>query len=343
MQPRIYVYKITFEEVPYYYYGMHQEKVFGEEYWGSPIRNKWAWEFYTPKKQILQLFSTRHEAHEIEKRLIRPFLNEKWCLNANVGGVLTLEQYKEIGKRNYELKLGIHGLTKEQRVENARKAGKRNYELKIGIYARTPEQMTEHGKKSAEVHKKNGTGCFDPNRELVKMGGAAAGRKNVESGHLQQISELKYICLETGFISNANGLLTFQKKNGIDTSKRRLLTPEEYREKTRREFTVVSPTGEVFTGDDIDQFCREHKLIKNSFVKLLDGKSGSHNGFHLPDTELKFYANFTIRIPEGEIVHETNISRFCRNYSREDRKITISGIHRLIRGKISSHKGFTLV
>ena len=70
MQPRIYVYKITFEEVPYYYYGMHQEKVFDEEYWGSPKTNKWAWELYTPKKQILQLFSTRHEAYEIEKKLI---------------------------------------------------------------------------------------------------------------------------------------------------------------------------------------------------------------------------------------------------------------------------------
>ena len=51
--PRIYTYKITFEEVPYYYYGVHKEKRFNEEYWGSPHTNKWAWEFYTPKKQIL--------------------------------------------------------------------------------------------------------------------------------------------------------------------------------------------------------------------------------------------------------------------------------------------------
>lgn len=294
MQPRIYVYKITFEEVPYYYYGMHQEKVFDEEYWGSPKTNKWAWELYTPKKQILQLFSTRHEAYEIEKRLIKPFLDEKWCLNENVGGFVSLEQYKKAGK------------------------------------------------KAAETHKKNGTGCFDPNHEISRRGGLLGGRTNVESGHLRQISELKYICLETGFISSARGLASFQKSNGIDTSKRRLLTPEEYREKTRREFTVVSAEGEVFTGDDIDQFCKEHNLIKTSFVKVLDRKICHHYGFHLPDTELKFYVNFTIKTPEGEIVHETNISRFCRNYTREDRKIAISGIHELIRGKISSYKGFTL-
>ena len=35
MQPRIYTYKITFEEVPYYYYGSKKEKYFNEEYWGS--------------------------------------------------------------------------------------------------------------------------------------------------------------------------------------------------------------------------------------------------------------------------------------------------------------------
>jgi hypothetical protein len=71
--PRIYLYKITFEEVPYYYYGVHKETKFGEEYWGSPKTNKWCWELYTPKKQILQLFDFTDEGftarviqHEID-------------------------------------------------------------------------------------------------------------------------------------------------------------------------------------------------------------------------------------------------------------------------------------
>jgi hypothetical protein len=55
MQPRIYTYKITFEEVPYYYYGVHKEKTFNEEYWGSPVTNKWCWEFYTPKKTNIRI------------------------------------------------------------------------------------------------------------------------------------------------------------------------------------------------------------------------------------------------------------------------------------------------
>ena len=54
--PRIYIYKITFIDTPYYYYGVHKEKRYNEEYWGSPVTNKWCWELYTPKKQILEFF-----------------------------------------------------------------------------------------------------------------------------------------------------------------------------------------------------------------------------------------------------------------------------------------------
>ena len=65
--PRIYLYKITFEEVPYYYYGVHKEKKFDEYYMGSPITNKWCWEFYTPKKQILEVFEFSEEPYEYDE------------------------------------------------------------------------------------------------------------------------------------------------------------------------------------------------------------------------------------------------------------------------------------
>jgi len=88
--PRIYIYKITFEEVPYYYYGSKKEKYYNQEYWGSPVTHKWMWKFYTPKKQILQLFDTREEANAIENRIIKHFINEPYCLNENCGGIVSL-------------------------------------------------------------------------------------------------------------------------------------------------------------------------------------------------------------------------------------------------------------
>jgi hypothetical protein len=215
--PRIYVYKITFEEVQYYYYGSHKEKRFGEYYMGSPVKNKWAWEFYTPKIQILQFFDFTDEgykeAREIETRLIRPFLNtDKWCLNECCGGVYSLkvlrENGKKQGKKTKELGLGIFQLTEEQRRENSKKAIEKQRELGIGvfnipteqrrvvgrrsgqkckengtgIFAMTEEQKSENGKKTVEIHRKLGIGFFGLTSEQQSNSGKKGGKTSKERG-----------------------------------------------------------------------------------------------------------------------------------------------------------------
>jgi hypothetical protein len=93
--PRIYTYKVTFEEIPHWYWGVHKERKFGEIYLGSPITHKWMWEFYTPKIQILEFFECSAKGYKqaklVEDRLIRPDLNSALCLNENVGGQYSLE------------------------------------------------------------------------------------------------------------------------------------------------------------------------------------------------------------------------------------------------------------
>ena len=103
MHPRIYVYKITFEEVPYYYYGSKKEKYYNQKYYGSPKANKWCWEFYTPKKQILEFFEYSDKGYEkcreIENRLIKPFLNDPYCLNERYGGTYSIDVLRKNGKK----------------------------------------------------------------------------------------------------------------------------------------------------------------------------------------------------------------------------------------------------
>jgi hypothetical protein len=193
MQPRIYTYKITFEEVSYYYYGVHKEKYFNEDYWGSPVTNKWCWELYTPKKQILEFFDNNAdgwlEAQEIENRLIKSFLNDKLCLNENYGGILSLDVLKKTGKKAYKQSTGVHARTKEQMIidgkkggkSGGKKGGKKTYEQRKGIHALTKEQLSEQGKKT---------------------------------------NSQKWQCLITGYICNAGALSMHQKARGIDTSKR---------------------------------------------------------------------------------------------------------------------------
>ena len=278
--PRIYIYKITFEEVLYYYYGFHKEKVFGEYYMGSPYTHKWCWDFYTHKKQILQFFEYSDqgylEAQEVEKRLIKPFYNtDKWCLNENCGGVISLDICRRngnkmgpiVGKRNYELGIGIFGFDKEQRVETARKAGliggkivrdmgkgihaltpeqrseigkkggaiggkiagPKTYELSIGLHALTPEQRSEIGRRSGNKSKENGTGIF----AMTPEEWSEAGRKGGKVGGIKNKENGTGIFAmtpeEKSEIGKRNGKKVFEEGLGCFS-----LTPEERSEVSRK-------------------------------------------------------------------------------------------------------------
>src|SRR5210317_982171 len=222
--PRIYIYKITFEEVPYYYYGVHKEKKFDEEYWGSPVTHKWCWNFYTPKKQILQLFDFTDEgwleAQEVEGRLIRPVFNtDKWCLNESCMGIYSLVQKSKAGKiggkKLVEEKIGIFGRNQEDMIETSRKAGKKIYENKLGIHGRTKEQMIEDGKKGGKIGGKL-VGKYLKENKL----GMFSISKEERSEISKKVAYQKWMCLETGFVANAGNLAKYQRKRGIDTFKR---------------------------------------------------------------------------------------------------------------------------
>lgn len=234
MYPRIYVYKITFEEVPYYYYGVHKEKKYNEEYWGSPVSHKWVWEFYTAKKQILQFFEFTdfgwEEAQKIERRLIKPvYNNDKLCLNEHCGGNFSLNTRRKNGenavKIHKKLKIGLYGLTTDQRRENSRKMveekkgchklsseekshkskerAKKDLENKVGIY----KNLSINAKKGAEVNRKNGTGLWGMTKEQFSEN----GKRNCSQ---------KWKCTITGYISNAGALAHYQRNRGIDITNR---------------------------------------------------------------------------------------------------------------------------
>lgn len=99
MQPRIYTYKITFADSDYFYFGVHKEREFDEEYWGSPVTHREKWDLLVPRKEILNTFLTWEEARKAEIELIRPFLNDPLCLNENCGGFYSLEVTRESGRK----------------------------------------------------------------------------------------------------------------------------------------------------------------------------------------------------------------------------------------------------
>jgi hypothetical protein len=249
--PRIYIYKITFEEVLYYYYyGVHKEKYFNDDYMGSPVTHKWMWDFYTPKKQILEIFPFTDEgwleAQEVEGRLIRPVFNtDKWCLNENCGGIVSLDVRRKTGKITGQIHkengTGVCGIPIEEKRKNGEKGGKiggkRNAKNKTGFCGRSKEKMSEDGKIGGEImgqiHKKNRTGVcgipIEERKKNSKKGGkrayelccgvhALTPQQRNETG--KKVAYQKWMCLETGFVANAGNLTQYQRARGIDTSKR---------------------------------------------------------------------------------------------------------------------------
>lgn len=250
MQPRIYTYKITFEEVPYYYYGVHKEQRYNEYYMGTPKTHKWCWKLYTPNKQILELFDYSDEgwlnALNIEKRLIKQVYQiDRWCLNESCGGKVSLTILRKSGSatgiKTKTNKTGIFNQTKEQMSQNGKKGSSKCKELNLGIFSLTSEQKTIRSKKTAQKNKENNIGLFSLTEEERIENGKKGGIKSKElklgfhSRNKEQIIEdskkggnksslQKWQCLETGYVTNAGALSTYQKKRGIDTTKRKRIS-----------------------------------------------------------------------------------------------------------------------
>ena len=153
MDPRIYVYKITFEEIPDWYWGVHKETKYNEYYMGSPVTHAWKWEFYTPIKHIVQLFDYTdqgfREARNLEDRLILPDLHNPLCLNESTGGRYSLTSCSLGGKIASEL---LHSEKDEkgrsvQAISGGYASGKVWTEAKIENSKRTIKIATQAQKE----------------------------------------------------------------------------------------------------------------------------------------------------------------------------------------------------
>ena len=186
-----FVYKVTFEGTPYYYYGLHSTNNLNDGYLGSPSTHKWYWEFYEATLTPLEFFDTREQAFEAERRIIQVFLNEKNCLNEHSNACFSIAASK----------LGAAAQPREVRQANGRKAGAYGVANKVGAHGRSREEM----QKTA--------------RENFSKQTLEQKRINAQKQHSQ-----RWQCLVTGYITTPGPLSRYQKSRGIDTSLRVKLT-----------------------------------------------------------------------------------------------------------------------
>jgi hypothetical protein len=144
MKLRVYTYKITFDEIPHWYWGVHKERVPEDGYLGSPCTHKWMWDFYTPHLQICEVFPYTDEgwakAQMVEKNLIRHDLQNPLCLNEGCGNVLSLEACK------------LGGKTQGKKNKNRVHTEKAIANMKAGHA--TPESKKKRSRVTLEVFKR---------------------------------------------------------------------------------------------------------------------------------------------------------------------------------------------
>jgi hypothetical protein len=163
------------------------------------------------KQNITEEEAFKHEKYMIDvfgrKDLGTGILHNRTDGGEGSSGAIRTEKWKrniikadEISKKN---QTGIYSLTPEKRKE----VGLFCKERGIGIYSLTDEERKELGRKSGNYCKEKGLGIF-------------AETKEDRSKRTTQTNYQKWMCLETGFITNAGCLSRYQKARGIDKSKR---------------------------------------------------------------------------------------------------------------------------
>lgn len=211
------------------YIGVHKTTDPDDDYLGSNRVLKAAIEKYGKEKfdkEVLYVFDNEEEMFTKERELVNEeFITRDDTYNIGLGGMgwTGLGQYivdnkvgilsddyiknkksevsRSVQPKLRKEKLGIYGLTDEQRSEQGKKAAKTCEERGIGIFALTDEQRSENGRKGASTCKEKGVGLFgisfeersevskrtianmDPEvrREICSAGGKAGGAMGVKN------------------------------------------------------------------------------------------------------------------------------------------------------------------
>lgn len=276
MQPRIYTYKITFEEVPYWYWGVHKERKFGEAYFGSPSTNAWVWEFYTPRIQILEVFPYTddgwREANEVEDRLIKPDVNNPLCLNENYGGFFSLAVLSKGGKTRNQLpvKESTRAKLRERMLERLEDDDYRqkiievllaNQEKAI-LAAMTPESR----EKQRRALKENGNQIGEKNSQygtrLIHHKGLRQTRRIPKEAPLEE-------GWEEGAIYDFEAYFERLRKRGEKERQGELEKKRKWEEKR----SLYAPWWEVYKDHTFKEFCaitgysKSHQNLLDKFTR----------------------------------------------------------------------------
>jgi len=184
------------------------------------------------------------------------------------------------GPRTYKLKIGVHGLTPEQRTENGKKGSKKAKELGVGIFGISPEERSKNSKKGGSIGGKRnvelGTGLFSMTDEEKKKasskGGKAGGKKGGNKtkelgvGFFAMSEEEKYQARSKGAKTGIGGKKAKELGVGIFA-----LTKEQRRETARKinsQRWKCTETGHISTPGSLTKYQRNRGIDISKRVRI---------------------------------------------------------------------------
>jgi hypothetical protein len=219
-----YLYKVEFEG-GFYYTGVRKRTTddpLMDGYFGSPVTNKKKWEEQQPLKTILTLLwceEGEQYALESQHQTLCYDLNDPYCLNEHFGGGFSLETCRKGGgigaKTQVENKIGIHGMTPEERSISAKDIWKnlpKETQEKMRDSARSawgnlPEDRKEILRKEAKDRSSKDWADRSPEEQFARIETwvKAAQEKNAcewevlsPQGVLFDVSNMSKFCKEMG-------------------------------------------------------------------------------------------------------------------------------------------------
>lgn len=154
------------------YFGTYKDKTF------NPTQ-KIILETFDSVEMALEAEIILHDFYQVDKN--PHFANKAKQTSSKFYYKMSHEEAKKRGKLIKENGWGICGLTKEQRIENAKIAVEKNKKNGGGFYGLTNEQRTKNGKLGSQRAKEMGVGIFalsfEQKSEIGKRGGKVAAEK----------------------------------------------------------------------------------------------------------------------------------------------------------------------
>lgn len=127
-------------------------------------------------------------------------------------------------------------------------------------------------------------------------------------------------------------------KQETEHTKKILNSRQRYIDEHKKEFSLISPDGIVYSGRNVLDFAKEHKLSRGTLIELVNGNKAYYNGWRALSTNVvESLLPATVTDQNGDNYTVEDIRQFAT-----DHNLDCANFNKLLVGVIRTYKGWTV-